>query len=90
MIRKLPVPISADPHFTPGPDSLLTVADNVYGLRGHQLRLYEQQCRLNLRKNFFTQRVVNHWNRLSSYVGEAPSVNAFTHRVNDFLQYMDD
>jgi len=45
---------------------------------------------LNLRKNFFTQRVVNDWNRLPSYVVEAPSVNVFKNRLDDFVQDMDD
>ena len=70
-------------------ESLFTVADNVYGLRGHQPRLYKQPCRLNLRKNFFTQRVVNDWNGLPSYVVEAPSVSAFKNRLDEFLQDMD-
>ena len=72
------------------PDSLFTIANNVHHLRGHKLRLYKQPCRLNLRKNFFTQRVVNDWNRLPSYVVEAPSINAFKNRLDEFLQDMDD
>ena len=46
--------------------------------------------RLNVKKNFFTQRVVNDWNRLTSYIVEAPSVNAFKNRLDDFLPDMDD
>ena len=72
------------------PDSLFTIANNVHYLRGHKLRLYKQPCRLNLRKNFFTQRVVNDWNRLPSYVVKAPSINAFKNRLDEFLQDMDD
>ena len=45
--------------------------------------------RVNVRKNFFTQRVVNGWNRLISHVVEAPSVNAFKNRLDNFLPDMD-
>ena len=73
-----------------GSESLFMVADNVYGFRGHRLRLNKQPCRLNLRKNLFTQRVVNDWNRLLSCVVEAPSVSAFKNRLDEFLQDTDD
>ena len=72
------------------PESLFTIADNIHHLRGHKLRIYKQPCRLNLRKNFFTQRVVNDWNRLPSYIVEEPSINSFKNRLDDFLQDMDD
>jgi len=39
---------------------------------------------LNVIKNFFTQRVVNDWNCLTSYIVEAPSVNAFKNRLDAF------
>ena len=32
--------------------------------RGHCLKVRRKHCRLNLRKNFFTQRIINDWNRL--------------------------
>jgi len=41
-------------------------------------------------KSFFTQRVVNNWNRLSFYTVQAPSVNAFMNKLDDFLRDMDD
>ena len=33
--------------------------------RGHSLRLTKHRCRLDMRKNFFTSRVVNVWNSLT-------------------------
>jgi hypothetical protein len=50
---------------------------NQSGRRGHSLKLYKQQCRLDVRKHFFSQRVVNTWNALPSNVVSAESVNAF-------------
>jgi len=35
--------------------NLLRIAADDHGLRGHQLRIYKQPLRLNVRKNFFTE-----------------------------------
>jgi len=36
---------------------------------------------LEMRKNFFTERVVKPWNRLPGAVGESPSLEGFKKRV---------
>jgi len=41
-----------------------------YCTRGHELKLYTRS-RLELRKNFFSQRVVTHWNKLPESVVRA-------------------
>ena len=38
--------------------------------------------RLEIRRNFFSQRVVNKLNELPQYVVEAESVNAFKNRLD--------
>jgi len=37
---------------------------------------------LDIRRNFFTQRVVKHWNRLPKEAVDAPSLEAFKARLD--------
>jgi len=64
------------------PHCFFTLDQNRYGTRGHELKLYTRRSRLELRRNFFSQRVVPHWNRLPESVVMAESVNIFKNRLD--------
>ena len=52
--------------------------------RGHKYKMEKKRSRLEIRKNFFSQRIVNEWNSLPDYVIEAESINSFKNRYDEF------
>ena len=53
--------------------------------RGHKAALVKEQCRFDMRKYSFSQRVINEWNKLPKNCVNASSVNMFKNRIDRYL-----
>jgi len=57
--------------------------------RSHNFKLNKFRIKYDLHKYYFTSRVVNVWNCLSSFVVSADSVNCFKNRHDKFWRNQD-
>ena len=49
--------------------------------RGNSLKLVKKRCRLDLRQHFFSERVINLWNKLDDETVTSASLNVFKNRL---------
>lgn len=64
------------------PDSLAVPGNRT---RGNSCNLEQRKFCTNVHKNFFTVRVMEHWNRLLREVVESPSLETFKTWLNTYL-----
>ena len=57
--------------------AFLQLDDSCYGTRGHKFKLKKYRSLLDIQKNFFSNRVVSHWNSLPLHVVDADTVLTF-------------
>ncbi|TRZ10274.1 hypothetical protein HGM15179_016833 [Zosterops borbonicus] len=55
---------------------------------GHSLKLHQGKYRLDIRKKFFTERVIKYWNSLPGEVVESPSLDVFKRKLDVGLDTM--
>ena len=54
--------------------------------RGHQYKLKKKGFNTNLRKNFFSVRVINDWNKLPSSIVDATTMDSFKSRLDHHFE----
>ena len=53
--------------------------------RGHNLKILKQRCRLDIRKHFFTQRIVSFWNELPAPIVALSTVEGFKKALDKYM-----
>ncbi|KAI8493731.1 hypothetical protein Bbelb_286520 [Branchiostoma belcheri] len=67
-------------------EDLFTLASNPYATRGHHLKLEMPLAKLNIRKKFFSVRVIQEWNKLPLETVKQTSVNRFKSSIDEYIR----
>ena len=67
-------------------NKLFKLKHDHYAIRGHNYKLEIPHIKLNLRKKFFSVRVLQAWNDLPAHVVNQPSVNHFKNSIDHFMK----
>ena len=59
-----------------------------HSTRGHDFKLYKENCKSDKRKFTFSQRVINQWNVLPSKIVNASNINTFKMLLDSHLNYI--
>ena len=54
--------------------------------RGHSYKFFTPHARLDVRKQFFSIRVIKHWNRLPDKAVNAESINCFKKEIDQYIK----
>jgi len=63
-------------------ESLFTLDCNNKGTRGHLAKRSKPRCQKDVRKYFFSHRVIDRWNALDGEAVSSSSINALKNRLN--------
>jgi len=50
--------------------------------RGHSAKLMKTRCQLDIRRFFFSERVIDRWNSLDQYAMDSGTVNVLKNRLD--------
>jgi len=65
------------------PNHFFKLCDSGHNLRGHSMKLYKPNVRLNVRKHFFGHRVIEHWNQLPTVMIVFGTVSDFPYTMTE-------
>ena len=71
--------------FLKGEQTQYFIPNNNVILRGHCHKMFKKHTRTRVRQNFFTSRVVNHWNNLPEEIVTATTRDAFKRSLDQHL-----
>lgn len=60
--------------------------NNIINTRGHDMRLNLPHTRLDIRRKYFSIRVIQAWNQLPAHVVHQPTINSFKSNIDNYIE----